>query len=72
MKSIYRCSVDELVYAFEIILSISTAALQSNTLILKINIHKKKNTMHLNKTVIYCLHQATEALKKNKAKPKTF
>lgn len=42
MKSIYRCSVDELVYAFEIILSISTAALQSNTLILKINIHKKK------------------------------
>lgn len=43
MENIYKCSVDELVYAFKIILTISTEALPSNTLISKLNIHKKIN-----------------------------
>lgn len=70
MKSICKCNVDELAYAFEIIPIISTAALQSNTLILKLNIHKKK--MHLKKIVIYCLPHATETLKKIKQNPNPF
>jgi len=71
MKNIYKCSVDELAYAFKIILTISTEALESNSLISKLNIHKKtKFITHFNEIITYCLHQAAEIKKKIKQKAK--